>query len=101
MLSPAWRFTRSMSTGNARAVTASRNNILLQKQIVAQQLADQTAADEKAKEAVVDANEANARQLEAMQGGLNRSAQHSNLVAKMECGHEAATSHLLFCSSAV
>jgi RND family efflux transporter MFP subunit len=49
------------------SLTASRNNILLQKQIVAQQLADQTSADEKAKEAVVDANEANVRQLEAMQ----------------------------------
>jgi hypothetical protein len=34
-------------------------------------------------------------------GGFNRSAQHSNLLAKMECGHEAATSHLLFCNSAV
>jgi ABC-type spermidine/putrescine transport system permease subunit II len=34
-------------------------------------------------------------------GGLNRSAEHSNLLAKMECGHEAATSHLLFCGSAV
>src|SRR3954454_3308990 len=49
------------------SLTASRNNILLQKQIVAQQLADQTSADEKAKQAVVDANEANVRQLEAMQ----------------------------------
>ena len=49
------------------SLTASRNNILLQKQIVAQQLVDQTTADEKAKEAVVDANEANVRQLEAMQ----------------------------------
>jgi RND family efflux transporter MFP subunit len=49
------------------SLTANRNNILLQKQIVAQQLADQTAADAKAKEAVVDANEANVRQLEAMQ----------------------------------
>jgi len=49
------------------SLTASRNNMLLQKQIVAQQLADQTSADEKAKEAVVDANEANVRQLEAMQ----------------------------------
>jgi RND family efflux transporter MFP subunit len=49
------------------SLTASRNNILLQKQIVAQQLADQTSADAKAKEAVVDANEANVRQLEAMQ----------------------------------
>jgi RND family efflux transporter MFP subunit len=48
-------------------LTASRNNILVQKQIVAQQLADQTAADAKAKQAVVDANEANVRQLEAMQ----------------------------------
>jgi RND family efflux transporter MFP subunit len=48
-------------------LTASRNNILLQKQIVAQQLADQTDADAKAKEAVVDANEANVRQIEAMQ----------------------------------
>src|ERR1700731_2944748 len=48
-------------------LTASRNNILLQKQIVAQQLADQTAADAKAKQAVVDANSANVRQLEAMQ----------------------------------
>jgi RND family efflux transporter MFP subunit len=49
------------------SLTANRNNILLGKQIVAQQLADQTTADEKAKEAVVDANEANVRQLEAMQ----------------------------------
>jgi hypothetical protein len=36
-----------------------------------------------------------------MGGGLNRSAQHSNLLAEMECEHEAATSHLLFCGSAV
>src|SRR5712671_2387609 len=49
------------------SLTANRNDILLQKQIVAQQLADQTDADAKAKEAVVDANEANVRQLEAMQ----------------------------------
>jgi RND family efflux transporter MFP subunit len=49
------------------SLTAGRNNILVQKQIIAQQLADQTTADEKAKEAVVDANEANVRQLEAMQ----------------------------------
>jgi RND family efflux transporter MFP subunit len=48
-------------------LTANRNNILVQKQIVAQQLADQTAADATAKKAVVDANEANVRQLEAMQ----------------------------------
>jgi hypothetical protein len=37
----------------------------------------------------------------AFRGGLNRSAQHSNLLAEMECEHEAATSHLLFCGSAV
>src|ERR1700716_353966 len=49
------------------SLTANRNNILLQKQIVAQQLADETSADAEAKEAVVDANEANVRQLEAMQ----------------------------------
>jgi RND family efflux transporter MFP subunit len=48
-------------------LTANRNNILLQKQIVAQQLADQTTADAKAKKGVVDANAANVRQLEAMQ----------------------------------
>src|SRR5882724_3700826 len=46
---------------------AGRNNILLQKQIVAQQLADQSTADARAKKAVVDANAANVRQLEAMQ----------------------------------
>src|SRR5712672_3350284 len=49
------------------SLTASRTNIPLHNQIVAQQLADQTDADAKAKEAVVDANEANVRQLEAMQ----------------------------------
>jgi RND family efflux transporter MFP subunit len=49
------------------SLTANRNNLLLQKQIVAQQLADQTTADAAAKEAVVDANVANVRQLEAMQ----------------------------------
>jgi RND family efflux transporter MFP subunit len=48
-------------------LTANRNSILLQKQIVAQQLADQTTADATAKKAVVDANEANVKQLEAMQ----------------------------------
>src|SRR3979409_215623 len=48
-------------------LTANRNNILVQKQLVAQQLAAQTAADAAAKKAVVDANEANVRQLEAMQ----------------------------------
>jgi len=49
------------------AITASRNDTLLKKQVVSQQIADQTAADAAAKKAVVDANEANVRQLEAMQ----------------------------------
>jgi hypothetical protein len=33
--------------------------------------------------------------MSALGGGLNRSAQHSNLLAKMECEHEAATLLLL------
>src|SRR5258708_6904234 len=48
-------------------LTANRNNLLVQKQIVAQQLARQTAADATAQHAVVDDHEANVRQLEAMQ----------------------------------
>src|SRR6202790_795201 len=48
-------------------VTANRYDILVQKQSVSQQSADQTAADAAAKKAVMDANEANVRQLEAMQ----------------------------------
>src|ERR1700681_3608396 len=49
------------------ATTASRYGILIEKQVTSQQLADQTAADAAAKKAVMDANEANVRQLEAMQ----------------------------------
>src|SRR6185295_7901370 len=37
----------------------------------------------------------------AAPGGLNWSAQHSNLLAKMECGHETATSHLLLGGPAI
>jgi RND family efflux transporter MFP subunit len=61
-------------------LTANRNNILLQKQIVAQQLADQTTADAKAKQAVVDANEANVRQLEAMQSFKTLAAPFDGIV---------------------
>lgn len=61
-------------------LTASRNNVLLQKQIVAQQLADQTDADAKAKAAVVDANEANVRQLEAMQSFTTLTAPFDGVV---------------------
>jgi len=49
------------------AITASRNSTLVQKQIVAQQIADQTAADAEAKKAIMEANQAYVRQLEAMQ----------------------------------
>jgi RND family efflux transporter MFP subunit len=49
------------------AITANRNNTLVQKQIVSQQIADQTAADAAAKMAVMDASQAYVRQLEAMQ----------------------------------
>jgi RND family efflux transporter MFP subunit len=48
-------------------ITTDRDNVLVKKQAVAQQLADQAAADATAKKAVMDANEANVRQLEAMQ----------------------------------
>src|SRR5258708_2408743 len=40
------------------AITANRNDTLVKKQAVAQQLADQTTADAAAKKAVMDANEA-------------------------------------------
>jgi RND family efflux transporter MFP subunit len=49
------------------AITAERNNTLVQKQVVSQQIADQTAADAEAKKAIMDANQAYVRQLEAMQ----------------------------------
>jgi RND family efflux transporter MFP subunit len=48
-------------------ITAKRNDILVQKQAIAQQLADQTTADATAKKAIMGAGEANVRQLEAMQ----------------------------------
>jgi hypothetical protein len=41
--------------------------------------------------AEVDEND----RMSALRGGLNWSAQHSNLLSKMECGHETATSYLL------
>jgi RND family efflux transporter MFP subunit len=49
------------------AITAGRNNTLVQRQVVSQQIADQTAADAAAKMAIMDANQAYVRQLEAMQ----------------------------------
>ncbi|MEA2909853.1 MAG: rane fusion protein multidrug efflux system, partial [Bradyrhizobium sp.] len=49
------------------AVTATRYDILVKKQAISLQTGDQSAADAAAKKAVVDANEANVRQLEAME----------------------------------
>jgi hypothetical protein len=40
-------------------------------------------------------------QLSENEGGFNWSSQHSNLLSKMECGHETATSHLLLGSPTV
>jgi RND family efflux transporter MFP subunit len=48
-------------------ITANRDDILAKKQAISQEVADQTAADAAAKKAVMDANEANVRQLEALQ----------------------------------
>src|ERR1700724_2026270 len=49
------------------ATTANRYGTLVKEQATSQQTADQNAADAAAKKAVMDANEANVRQLEAMQ----------------------------------
>ena len=48
-------------------ITAERNTVLVQRQAVSQQIADQTNADARAKKAVMDADEAFVDQLEAMQ----------------------------------
>jgi RND family efflux transporter MFP subunit len=60
-------FASAKANEEIASLTANRNVALLQKEIVAQQIADQTTADAAAKKAVVDANAANVRQLEAMQ----------------------------------
>jgi RND family efflux transporter MFP subunit len=49
------------------ALTANRYGILVKTRAISQQMADQSAADASAKKAVMDANEANVRQLETMQ----------------------------------
>src|SRR5258708_16046261 len=82
-------------------LTANRNNILVQKQIVAQQLADQTTADAAAKKAVVDANEANVRQLEAMQSFKTLAAPFDGVLTaqNLELGmliNSAGSGHPLF-----
>jgi RND family efflux transporter MFP subunit len=55
------------ATHDIAMITANRSTILVQKQVVAQQVADQNTADATAKSAVVEANAANVRQLETMQ----------------------------------
>src|SRR5260370_13484465 len=49
------------------AVTAERNTTLVKRQVVSQEIADQTAADAAAKKSIMDANAAYVRQLEALQ----------------------------------
>jgi RND family efflux transporter MFP subunit len=61
-------------------LTANRNNVLVEQQVVAQQMADQTSADAKAKAAVVEANEANVRQLEATQSFKTLTAPFAGVV---------------------
>jgi len=48
-------------------ITANRYDILVKKQAVSQQIADQANADEAAKKAIMDADDANVAQLEAME----------------------------------
>ena len=48
-------------------ITANRDDILAKKQALSQEIADQTAADAAAKKAIMDADEANVRQLGAME----------------------------------
>ena len=48
-------------------ITANRSNTLVRTQVTSQQIADQNAADAAAKKAIMDAQEANVRQLEAME----------------------------------
>jgi RND family efflux transporter MFP subunit len=48
-------------------ITANRDDILAKKQALSQEIADQTAADAAAKKAIMDADQANVRQLEAME----------------------------------
>src|SRR6202140_3500843 len=49
------------------AIPANRYGILVKKQAISQQLADQATADEAAKKAIMDADAANVAQLEAME----------------------------------
>jgi RND family efflux transporter MFP subunit len=62
------------------AITANRYGILVKKQAISQQLADQASADEAAKKAIMDADEANVNQLEAMEDYKNIVAPFDGIV---------------------
>jgi RND family efflux transporter MFP subunit len=62
------------------AITANRYGILVKKQAISQQLADQAAADEAAKKAIMDADEANVQQLEAMEDFKNVAAPFDGII---------------------
>jgi RND family efflux transporter MFP subunit len=60
-------FASAKANYDLAVITAQRNDDLVKKQIVSQQAADQTTADAEAKKAIMDADQAYVRQLEAMQ----------------------------------
>jgi RND family efflux transporter MFP subunit len=62
------------------AITANRYGTLVKKQAISQQLADQASADEAAKKAIMDADEANVNQLEAMEDYKNIVAPFDGIV---------------------
>jgi RND family efflux transporter MFP subunit len=64
------------------ALTAQRYDVLAKKQAISQQIADQNYADATAKKAVVDANDASVRQLEAMQAFKQIVAPFDGIVTK-------------------
>jgi RND family efflux transporter MFP subunit len=61
-------------------ITANRDDILAKKQALSQEIADQTAADAAAKKAIMDADEANVRQLEAMESFKQITAPFNGIV---------------------
>jgi RND family efflux transporter MFP subunit len=60
-------FASAKANYDIAVVTSDRYSILVKKQAIAQQTADQAAADVAAKKAVMDATDANVKQLEAME----------------------------------
>jgi RND family efflux transporter MFP subunit len=68
------------------AITANRYGILVKKQAISQQLADQATADEAAKKAIMDADEANVQQLEAMEDFKKITAPFDGIVTARNTG---------------